>query len=352
MKLKTLIQEPIYRDVLNTLEQAAKDRNYIEVEPTPIVSSFWSTTFTPSSSEVFFRQIQANKTSEAPIYVVQPCIRITDLPLAQDGWHLPLFHMLSCFNFQVESLANEFLYFLNTLRDIVGVDFIEKIFFTVSPNQEKENFGMLFLEELGISKSRIITCNGTANYQNLSLLTTDGVTASTLGPRIEMFIKSPTGDFFEFGTFLTLKARTDKNDWHSLFGFVVGVERISGIKNNSFNIYKLTEYEYWITNISKMLDNSMANTSLGHKAISEVISLFDALCSVSESMNTRENEITSNRRTRNRGLSNHHRRIFNTLNALLKELGIDFLVLLDIIQELNQESIEIPRELIIDLLGN
>jgi hypothetical protein len=350
MKLKTLIQEPTYYEVLNTLEQAAKARNYVEVEPTPIVSPFWSTTFTPSSSEVFFRQIQANKIHNNPIYVIQPCIRITDLSLAQDGWHLPLFHMLSCFNFEVNSLADEFLYFLGTLSSFFEVNSTEDIFFTVSPTQEKENFGMMFLEKIGISKSNIITCNGAANYQNLSLITND-FRASTLGPRIEMFVKSSNGDFFEFGTFLALRARIDENSWVPLFGFVVGVERLSGIKTKSFDIYKLPKYESWITHVSKMLDTSMANTSLGYKAVAETISLFDSLCVVSESMHIRDSEITASRRTRNRGLNNHHRRIFNTLNSLLKELGIDFSMFLSTAQDLNdlsREQISIPSELLLN----
>jgi tRNA synthetases class II (A) len=323
MQHSSLIKEPLYAILLESLSLFVEQRGYEPLEPTPIVSPFWNSTFTPSSSEVFFRHLQSSHNIKNSIYTCQPCIRITDLPLVNDGWHLSLFHMFSSFKFEDITVEDEISAFLEFLLEYLECS-KDKLIFTVSYNQiDDVDFGRDLLIRLGISERQILIRHGSSNYQNGKVVTDLGLTASTTGPRIEFFFQSPTGDLFEIGTFLYLKAKLEEVEYGKLFGFVLGVERTVGVKLQNLNLQYLPIRNTIANQLcSTFLDASFRKTTLGYLGPSQMLSLTDALALTSPYLLDRYQTLSSNERHHSRGIYNHYRKLGKYMYYIGDEYGV------------------------------
>lgn len=354
MNLKTLIKEPVYLEVLDIFNKAATQRGYIPVEPTPIVSTFWNTTFTPSSSEVFFRYFGDNNLKKS-IHTFQPCIRMPDVLLSSDGWHLPLFHMLSFFKFDVDSIIIEIQELLLIIASIIGCD-LSKLFFSVpiqsyiKDNNDYINLGSDLLLDIGIPEKNIIYCQGSANYQNGLVVTSENIKASTKGPRIEIYVKQPDGNLREIATCLSVFACLEPGIKHKIFGFAIGIERLSGARANQFNLNYLPFRKNLITTLSQnLLTPSLAETNLGYDAMAQILSILDAIAIARPAVLTYTEHQYPKRRSANRGIKHCYRKLIKSLKHLIDDYGIAVDELLKILA-INFE-IDISNSIYVDIIN-
>src|SRR5437867_10544224 len=232
MRTKSLIQEEVYTKLLEVFDGIAGERGYEFVEPTPLVSPFWNSTFTPSSSEIIFRHLNGGA-SQQSASACQPCIRINDLPRLGDGWHLLLFHMISFIRFDLQGYADEINALLIAMSSALGCK-PSDLFYTVSTTPvlgrgtSPPTLGADLLLELGVPESNIIFCRGTANYQNALLTTAERCNVAMIGPKIEVYVHGSDEVLREVGTFEIAAARIGKSSERNVFAFVVGLERMAG----------------------------------------------------------------------------------------------------------------------------
>ncbi|OLP20111.1 hypothetical protein BST81_02425 [Leptolyngbya sp. 'hensonii'] len=332
MKLETLLIEPTYIEVLNSLKELFENLGYVEMPATSIVSPFWNTTFTPSSSEVIFKSFDLTNKECCSIVTCQPCIRLNDLPLIADGWHLPTFHMVFAFQFNPTNtfISESLKHYIDYITKIVGCR-TQKLFFTVPcddhfPNDETViGFGRDLLKYCGIEDSQIISCRGLANYQKGSVLSEDGITHSTLGPRIEVYILGPNGKLYEIATLLNLLASTDSGNSRHIFGIAFGVERLSSLAVQHHNIYLMPKNKQAINRLaSYVLHETFAPTSLGQEASCQMLYLADTLIFTSPSITNYLNVQPYKRGKNNRGLVHQYRKIIKQLRDLTVDTGVEW----------------------------
>lgn len=323
MKIETLIQEPVYSRILETCIEIANRRGYTSAVPTPIISAFWNTTFTPSSSEIIFRHIKEEKFPSTALFSCQPCIRVTDLPRLYDGWHLLFFHMISFIKFGISSLEDEVIALLEMVSAIVNCK-PSDLFYTVSttpflPDMEKSiELGANLLLRSGIPVDHIIYCNGSANFQDTTLKTSEKIKVSMVGPKIEVYINYPNNSLREICTFEIAIARMGLKIQKNLFAFVIGLERLGGATDQKLLLNTMPVHKQIIQNLCKnVLHPSMASTSIGYESIAQAVAIADALAFISSQMSGIGD-------LRNRGLQNHYRRMAKELLRIVSDIGISF----------------------------
>lgn len=331
MKLRNLIQEPTYERVLDVLLDTAQYNGFKFAEPTPLISPFWKTTFTPSSSEAIFRHLDKSGTS-GKFYTVQPCIRINDLPHLSDGWHCLLFHMVSFFLLDTTKIEEALAVILKTIVSATNLN-LSDFYFTVPTNQycpttlSHESLGADILEKIGVSSEQMIWCAGSDNYQDNSLVTAEGQKISMTGPKVEIFVKPPNQEkLYEVATceVATCVSKTVKHGGSSfgnVFACAIGLERLTTISNGKTSIFALQGHQD-ISNLlcTSLLHPSMTKTLLGSDVLNQVILILEALVHIAM-----YKEIGLKY---NRGIINHQSRLVKYFCRLLKSIGIsipDFL---------------------------
>ncbi len=321
MSLKTLILEQSYENLLESLIHVATSNGHLYVEPTPIISPFWNTTFTPSSTEVVFRGLEEKPFPDTKTYTVQPCIRINDLPYLSDGWHCLLFHMVSFFLLQVENFEDTLEASLQGIIQATNLK-LSDFHFTVSTNphlpniSQGEGLGFSLLQKFGVSEKNIILNSGSDNYQNHPPHNTgDKKVVSMAGPKIEIYIRFPDeARLYEVATCLLGTGWQNQEVLGNAFAFAIGLERISAIAERKLFIHDMPNHTKLITNLSSsLLHPSMANTSLGREAISRLLMIVDGLALITPHVLIGKHD---------RGIINHYRRVVRELARTLKSLGV------------------------------
>jgi alanyl-tRNA synthetase len=340
---KTLILEPSYSKTLDSLTQTARQNGHIYVSPTPIISSFWNTTFTPSSTEVVFRGLESQPQTDSKIYTVQPCVRINDLPYLTDGYHSLLFHMFSLFLLKVENYEDTLAMLLQALIQATNLSMLD-FYFTVSTNPHlpnisyKDGLGATLLQRIGVSEKNIIFNSGSDNYQNHPPHKTgDRKTVSMAGPKIEIYVRFPYDDsFYEVATCLLGTAWQEQSVLGNAFAFAIGLERVSTIAQGKTNINDLPRHRVLIERLSSsLLHPSMMGNSMGRQTIAKILMLVDTLAAISANVSVGKHD---------RGITNHYRRVVRELARTLKATGI---TLVDLFSTLS-ENLQVDFESLID----
>jgi alanyl-tRNA synthetase len=332
VKLKTLIHEPAYHKILDRLITIAEQNDYIFVTPTPIISPFWKTTFTPSSSEVIFRHLGNELVPSSRVYTVQPCIRINDLPHLNDGWHCLLFHMVSFFLLDITKFEEAVAVILKTIMSVTNLDLTD-FYFTVPTNPYcpnalyEEALGFDLLQKIGITREQIIWCAGADNYQDSSIVTAEGQKMSMTGPKIEIFAMPPYQDkLYEVATCVLETACRGETTLGNVFACAIGLERLATLSEGKNNITELTHHQDLRNTIcSSLLHPSMARSSLGKNASSQIILMVDALACISLAQKGNGKY--------DRGITNHYRRVVKKLSRLMKATGIPLNDLMQVISK-------------------
>lgn len=339
MKLKTLIQEPAYDRVLDVLLDTAKNNGFKFAEPTPLISPFWKTTFTPSSSEAIFRHLDKSTNSSNKLYTVQPCIRVNDLPHLNDGWHSLLFHMVSFFLLDVNGIEDVVALILKAMTKATNLK-LSDFYFTVPTNQycpnslSRESLGSDLLHKIGVSSDQMIWCAGSDNYQDNSLVTEEGQTVSMTGPKVEVFVKPPHQEkLYEVATCVLETAELGANSFGNVFACAIGLERISAISEKSYSIAQMQRHSEMINIMcDALLHPSMSKSSIGRESLHQALLMVDALIYIDL---YRECNLKYNH-----GINNHYNRIFKQLGRSLKSLGISADIFASSISALNSGYIE------------
>lgn len=335
MKLKTLIHEPTYDSILDTLIDVSQKNLCSFISPTPLISPFWETTFTPSSSEVIFRSLLDTKPNAIKkFYTIQPCIRINDLPNLVDGWHSLLFHMASFFFLDIDGFECFLSCVLNSMIEASNLK-LSDFYFTISPNSycpnslPSENLGSDLLKRLNVKEEQIIWCSGTDNYQDSYRISEKRQRVSMIGPKVEIYVMLPNGSkLYEIATCEIANCslefiREGEKIQRNVFAFALGLERFTSVMNGQTSISLMSQHRQLINEVcNSCLHQSMANSSLGKDAISQVLFIIDALVAISP-------EMASNK-PHNRGITNHYRRMIRELSRTLKGMGISLENLLQV----------------------
>jgi alanyl-tRNA synthetase len=337
--LKTLIPEKIYQKTVDKLTRVAHSNDHLYVTPTPIISPFWNTTFTPSSTEVVFRGLSNNPLSDTKIYTIQPCIRINDLPYIDDGRHMLLFHMFSLFLLRVENFEDLLDKSLQGLVEITGLK-LSDYYFTVSStsvlaeNSSGRYLGAKILQEIGVSEKNIIFNAGSDNYQSrIPHKTENRELVAMTGPKIEIYVRYPdSNSLYEVGTCLLGKGYHNDELLGTAFAFAIGLERTSAIAEGKTSVHDLQLHEILISKLSTaLLHPSMASTPMGKEAIVKLIRLVDALATVTPHVAIG---------IHNRGVMNHYRRMVRELVRTLRATGISLKDFYRILSENLDQNIE------------
>jgi hypothetical protein len=319
--LKTLILEPTYSETLECLVQTASQNGHVYVSPTPAISPFWNTTFTPSSTEIVFRGLNDKPPTDSKVYTIQPCIRINDLPNLADGWHCLLFHMVSSFVLQVENFEETLTKSLQALIQATNLNLTD-FYFTVSTNpflpnsNQGEGLGFAVLQRIGISEKNIIFNAGSDNYQNHPPHHTgDKRVVSMAGPKIEIYVRPSTNEsLYEVATCLLGTGWQDGGVLGNAFAFAVGLERVSAIAEGKTSISLMQRHSELINSLTfSLLHPSMASTPLGKEAMIKLLLMVDALAEITPNILSGEKY--------NRGIMNHYRRVVRELTRTLKAVG-------------------------------
>jgi alanyl-tRNA synthetase len=357
VKLKTLIYEPSYDRILDYLIATAEQHNYSFAQPTPIISPFWKTTFTPSSSEVIFRHLGNEPVPSSRVYTLQPCVRINDLPHLNDGWHCLLFHMVSFFLLDVTGFEEAVAVILKAIIAATNLS-PENFYFTVPTNPycpnvlSEKTLGSDLLQKIGITDKQIIWCSGADNYQNNSLVTAEGQKISMTGPKIEIFVMPPHQDkLYEVATCVLETAYQGKTALGNVFACAIGLERLAALSEEKISIVEMKHHRD-LTDIicSSLLHSSMARSSVGKNAIAQLMLMIDALAYIA--LNKKSDG------KYDRGITNHYRRVVRELSRLLKATGISLKDLMQIISmKLDNDAIDmidsnfIERQIIEEVVG-
>jgi alanyl-tRNA synthetase len=321
MKLETLIHEPTYDLVLNELLNSSQQYGHKFIQPTPLISPFWNTTFTPSSSEVIFRELENEPPTNSKIYTIQPCIRINDLPHLTNGYHCLFFHMFTSFVLQVENFEDTLNTALHSLAKVTRLS-LPNFYITVSTNPHlpnsslEEGLGDSLLQKIGIPERNIIFNSGSDNYQNRPPhKTADHKIMSMTGPKIEIYVQpSHEESLYEVATCILATAQQDKSILGNVFAIAVGLERASAIAEGKTDINQMHRHTTLNMQLSlSLLHPSMAETSMGRQVIAKVLLIMDALAVISPIVSVGK---------RNPDLMTHYRRVVRELARTLKAAGI------------------------------
>lgn len=218
-------------------------------DPTPLVSPFWNTTFTPSSTEVYARELATDSRSKI-ITTLQPCIRFVDFGGLGDDFHSLFFYMWSCFFKEAISGIDDHMEVLFRTIETASSTKRGNWFATYHPvNGEKyvdthltKSFGLQLLNKIGVPEKNCLAVAGTSTYLRPAETTREpsrrsnhlsGTPAEQVaGPRIELFVELENGLFLEIATLVlfsgTLKLPSGETvDVPLSLAVAVGIERLS-----------------------------------------------------------------------------------------------------------------------------
>ena len=232
------------KEISQLVEKAKKEaerREFSYRSPSPLLSEFWRTNFTPSSFEVAVNELKKRNFSingPIKIFSIQPCVRVSDISYWFDGIHLLYFHMFTFFVINPTEIQNEIEWFLSLL-DKLGIS-IEKTYFSyyshkhddLIPKPLFENFGLDLLKSLNISSKKCLPITGFANYQITYNIDPENKNEIlTEGPRIELFT-CINNKPIEYGTLVyTCSSWLDKEGncvkkSPPMLAMVFGIERV------------------------------------------------------------------------------------------------------------------------------
>ena len=313
---------PDMDEVSKQLHSLAKGLGYTKVAPTPLVSNFWASTFTPSSSEVIFRHLNSSNVCHPRVFALQPCIRLTDLHRIGDGWHKLFFHMASFMSLSAhhyDVLLKEIILFIAGVCQKSVSDFG----FTCSTSDMLKaedgtnlTLGRELLLQCGASMENVLDCPGTSNFQDASLTTAERLKVSMRGPKIEMFDIMDGGRFREIATFQISMAQIAQNPARAVFVLAIGLERLTAVRNGLGSFWQTSKRTRLASRIAdKYLPTSLGNSYLGIESIHKCLDVIEAVYYARQALN----EITS---FPNRGVKNHFLRMERELVRLLSDVGI------------------------------
>lgn len=337
---------PKYDELVGLLNNLAGQLEYKTVAPTPLVSDFWSSTFTPSSSEILFRHLYSSNPQDKRVYTIQPCIRITDLPYIGDGWHKLFFHMASFMCLSIEEYDGILRSILLSIAGFAQKP-LSKFGFTYSTTpiintdtpKRTFNLGREFLLNCGASADKILECPGSSNYQEALLKTANRLKISMVGPKIEMFDIVNGDEYREMATFQIALAKIDSEPAKPVFGIAVGLERLAAIRDGLAAQWDISERaKLAATLATELLPSSLANSQMGKKSVLQCLEVLEAIIKVRE-------EVPPGANFPNRGIKNHYLRMIRELGRSLTGIGIPISNLLDDM-ELTTSCSFLPEELV------
>ncbi|MFN8577990.1 MAG: hypothetical protein U0354_14155 [Candidatus Sericytochromatia bacterium] len=265
-----------FEHISDLLIEKSNEVNLNYIKPTPLNSSFWHSTLTPSSTEVFIRNIFLDERKK-DIYTIQPCIRFIDLGNIGDSTHSLFFNMWTCFFENVldrleDSMEKVFL----VLENITNMNrdnwyFIYHDSYSNKSNQDielLEKFNINILNKLNINSENIIPTIGSISYLYSSTLNnvyskgenSNKIKEEINGPRIEIFIRKNNGDFLEIATLVLFQGFVNIEDNKNIIippslAVAVGIERITLINKGNSNLYEIGNYNVLSSKIINHLNN-------------------------------------------------------------------------------------------------
>jgi alanyl-tRNA synthetase len=338
------------RELLELIDKAKKgatEKGFSFREPSPLLSIFWRTNFTPSSFEIAVKEIKDNPTQkeEIRIFSIQPCVRVSDITPRFDGIHLASFNMFTFFILNCKDIESEVSWFLNFLNQLGSP--LSKAYFSyylhkydeLVPEPKFKNFGLDLLKTLNIQEERCIACPGLDNYQITYNYDCDNEQQIlTEGPRIEIFIYNKR--LIEFATLVYSKSSwLDKsgkriNESGPLLAMVFGIERLyQAIKLfDSFS-----EVDYFIEIRNKIIYKT-GLSSLYSENIDDLINLFMGLIAISA-------KTPNSFKPGGKGANDELRKLVRMTINMLNHVGIYEDIILDVIEQ----YISSPKESILKI---
>ena len=243
--------------------------------PTPLISPFWGTTFTPSSTEVYARDLASSNSNI--ITTIQPCIRFVDFGHIGDDTHLLFFHMWSCF---FPNVIEKFYSYTESIFEILESVIAVKrnawhaTYYPFKLNETNVNhdFTKIFDEKLllksGLNKNNCYAICGTSTYlhksqknnfpQNNSTHLTGTPAEQIEGPRIEFFVKTSNGDFVEIATIVLFSGSINLPGIGPIvvppsLAIAAGIERLAPVRFKKSNIYEIDIFNSIHSEILKSL---------------------------------------------------------------------------------------------------
>lgn len=341
MAIESLIHEP---GIVNTASQCvekSRQHGYKMVDATDLVSEFWRTTFTPSSSETIFRSIWSGEPL-VPISSCLPCIRITDLPLIDDGWHLLHFHMHTFVRFEPVGFLDHFRDLLDWLATLLGTS--KNSFYYIASTIKNGpqsfvglNLSCRELEQWGISADHILPCSGLAAYQDAALQTARNGCVRMIGPKVEVLYPAGNGRLLEIATFEIADTYSPGKPPVPVSAFVIGIERVAALIEGTDDIRRLPVHNTIITSIAAaFLDERFVTRGPGHNLLASATLIAVALFHANKYFDT-------DRPIGNRGVGGHYKKMLRELLRILGLSGVppnDFLLSLQIHLDIDASILE------------
>lgn len=246
-------------------------------EPTPLVSPFWGSTLTPSTTEVYAREL-SSKSASNTITTLQPCIRFVDFGGLGDDFHSLFFYMWSCFFKDALSDLDNHMDNIFKALEAASLTKRENWFATYHPaNTSKyadpnstESFGLQLLKRAGLKNCFPVA--GGATYLRSADTSQEPGRANHLkgtpaeqvsGPRIELFVEIKKGIFLEIATLVLFSGALNLPSGEVVevtqaLAVATGVERLSIVRFKKNSLYELGEYE----RISHQISQSVGEASV------------------------------------------------------------------------------------------
>jgi len=247
--------------------------------------------------------------------------------------------MISFVSFDTTSVEEELRLLIRMLTDAAACD-VSDLYFTVSTNPafsssgEKISLGTDLLQKLGVPHENLFSCSGTANYQDASLNTSQGTEVSMTGPKAEVFVRE-RGGLREIGTFELAKANLNRSS-KDVFAFVVGLERITAVRNQTSRIADLPTRKNIADKIRKRaFDDGFASTSVAREAAVASIAIADALAHILSA----SSQTGSDPDFQIKGLRNHYNRIVKAFKRVADSSGIPYELVTEAVSEKERSKI-------------
>lgn len=328
MKTKSLFPDKDVHDLLNTCERIAAMYRFPERTPTGVLSDFWHTTFTPSSSESIFRHFSDERGDNERFCSCQPCIRITDLDQLESRWHLLLFHMFTFIVMVPDAFDEVFRELLAVFQSLLpGKEFTFRFLTSLTPSLPDNSYS-LSVEKLvswGIPKERVYTISGTVAYQNAQRTTADGSIVRMIGPKVEVFLEAPNDAWYEIGTFEVATAQFANLPARTVGAFVIGLERFASATRKSFDLARLPARDHFIASLARYFSSESSVSCSPYsprRVIGPCYSKWIRVAFLLDALHLCSNAVTPKILKENRGVGNHFRRTVRRFLDVTDELGL------------------------------
>lgn len=245
--------------------------------PTPLVSPFWGSTFTPSSTEVYARDIASGIDSNI-VTTIQPCIRFIDFGSIGNDYHSLFFNMWSCFfKDALDDLEGNVEKIICAIEKVIGINRNEWRAIYHLSNSKEQNvnqefiklFGEELLDRIGLNKSHCHPVYGSLTYlhqsngmQAKSTHLTGTPAEQVEGPRIELFAELPNGDFVEIATVILFSGTINLPDKSSIniapsLAVAAGIERLALLRFKKNTLFDIGIYNSVFSLIQKELSTNI-----------------------------------------------------------------------------------------------